>query len=228
MPRYRPQARESTGGKPPPTPRHLRNRDVLLRKGQYFTAAALKRTRRQFLLGRLHRFMAPFLRAKFITGSRRWIYKRGKLVPCRRMPKGLSKCICTMVCGWLDESALQSLALCSVPHARICALISKVWFCTRFDDLRQLAGGALNAFAHTQEKHESPLARVHEPGGGVLLPPMRCSGVGIGPAHTYQELIHIPDDLHLPSANNRMYAHTHERKYISGGNYVFTNLPTHQ
>ena len=143
MVRTKQTARESTGGRLP-TPRHLRNRDVLLRKGQYFTAAALKRTRRQFLLGRLYRFMVPFLRAKFITGSRRWIYKRGKLVPCRRMPKGLSKCICTMVCGWLDESALQSLALCSVPHARICALISKGWFCTRFDDLRQLPGGALN------------------------------------------------------------------------------------
>ena len=122
MPRYRPQARESTGGKPPPTPRHLRNRDVLLRKGQYFTAAALKRTRRQFLLGRLYRFMAPFLRAKFVTGSRRWIYKRGKLVPCRRMPKGLSKCICTMVCGWLDESALQSLALCYLQE------LASTWF----------------------------------------------------------------------------------------------------
>ena len=159
MVRTKQTAKESTGGKAPPTPRHLRNRDVLLRKGQYFTPAALKRTRRQFLLGRLYRFMVPFVRAKVITGlRRRWIYERGKLVRCRRMPKRLSKCICTMVCGWLDESALQSLALCSVPHARICALISKVWFCTRFDDLRQLAGGALNAFAHTQEKHESPLA----------------------------------------------------------------------
>ena len=115
MVRTKQTAKESTGGKAPPLPRHLRNRDVLLRKGQYFTAAALKRTRRQFLLGRLHRFMAPFLRARFITGSRRrWIYKRGKLVRCRRMPKGLSKCICTMACGWLDESALQSLALCGV------------------------------------------------------------------------------------------------------------------
>ena len=158
MARTKQTARESTGGRLP-TPPHLRNRDVLLRKGQYFTPAALKRTRRQFLLGRLYRFMVPFVRAKVITGlRRRWIYERGKLVRCRRMPKRLSKCICTMVCGWLDESALQSLALCSVPHARICALISKVWFCTRFDDLRQLAGGALNAFAHTQEKHESPLA----------------------------------------------------------------------
>ena len=159
MARTKQTARETTGGKAPALPRHLRNRDVLLRKGQYFTPAALKRTRRQFLLGRLYRFMVPFVRAKVITGlRRRWIYERGKLVRCRRMPKRLSKCICTMVCGWLDESALQSLALCSVPHARICALISKVWFCTRFDDLRQLAGGALNAFAHTQEKHESPLA----------------------------------------------------------------------
>ena len=83
MPRYWPQARESTGGKPPPTLRHLRNRDVLLRKGQYFTPAALKRTRRQFLVGRLYRFMLPFLRAKAITELRAkgWIYKRGKLVP---------------------------------------------------------------------------------------------------------------------------------------------------
>ena len=79
MVRTKQTARESTGGRLP-TPPHLRNRDVLLRKGQYFTAAALNRTRRQFLLGRLHRFMAPFLRAKFITGSRRWIYKRGELV----------------------------------------------------------------------------------------------------------------------------------------------------
>ena len=52
MARYRRQARESTGA---PTPPHLRNRDVLLRKGQYFTPAALKRTRRQFLLVRLYR-----------------------------------------------------------------------------------------------------------------------------------------------------------------------------
>ena len=53
MVRTKQTAKESTGGKAPPTPRHLRNRDVLLRKGQYFTPAALKRTRRQFLLARL-------------------------------------------------------------------------------------------------------------------------------------------------------------------------------
>ena len=77
MVRTKQTAKESTGGKAPPLPRHLRNRDVLLRKGQYFTPAALKRTRRQFLLGRLYRFMVPFVRAKVITGlRRRWIYER--------------------------------------------------------------------------------------------------------------------------------------------------------